>query len=68
MNEGTQQYRPHPCPECGGQRVVVECNARMSLSISTFSSIFLQAVSCTNCGYTILYAKDPQKLQKLLPG
>ena len=62
----SQPQRPRPCPICGGERVVTRCGKYMSLFIGTFSGVPLNAIACTYCEYTELFADDPQKLRKLL--
>ena len=68
MNDAPQpqSQRPRPCPICGGERVLTRCGGYMSLAIGTFSGVRLNAIACTNCGYTELFAEDPQKLRRLL--
>ncbi len=66
MHDELQSESPTSCPECGGQRVDVPCGVQMNLQPSWTSYIRLQAVACTLCGYTALYAQDLQKLQRLL--
>ena len=66
MNDATQPQRPRPCPICEGERVLTRCDARMSLVVGTFDAVQLQAIACTYCGYTELFAEDPQKLRRLL--
>lgn len=58
-----------PCPECGGQRVEAKGNGYMYINkpsagaASLFSGSPLRALVCTNCGYTTLYVKEPDKLR-----
>jgi len=66
MTDETQSESLTPCPECGGQRVDVPCTGYMGLQPSWNSVTRLQAVACTVCGYTALYAQEPQKLQRFL--
>ncbi len=66
MNEATQPQRPAPCPICEGERVFTQCAIHMSLMTGTFDSVPLNAIACTYCGYTRLFADNPQKLRKLL--
>ena len=67
MMSGTAQpYVPPPCPQCGGQQVLLPCDPRMSLTGGLFSAITLEALACTLCGFVTLYANEPEKLRKLL--
>ena len=65
MNDEKQPYGFTPCPECGGQRVVAQCAPTMGVYIQRrwFSSVSpLMASVCTHCGYTMLYATQPDKV------
>ncbi len=65
MNKAIEQAANKPCPECGGQRVVARVSARgVFISTGILSSTITIPVSCTNCGYTTLYAADPDKVRK----
>jgi rubredoxin len=66
MKPETRLYAPSPCPECGGQRVVVACDPRMGLEVTMLSYVHLVAHVCNVCGYTTFYAEKPEKFQKLL--
>jgi predicted nucleic-acid-binding Zn-ribbon protein len=72
-----QQSMIRRCPECGGERVWVLVEIQTQY-IATFklkqprrsvpffrrheNSSEAQALTCLNCGYTALYATEPQKL------
>jgi len=77
MNEEqTQPIISKPCPECGGQRVQVSLSTispavllqvtqqkrKTSLSDRHANQSYLAALTCTTCGYTILYAVQPSNL------
>ena len=66
MKPETRLYAPLPCPECGGQRVVVACDPRMGLEVTMLSSVHLWAHVCVICGHSTFYAEQPEKFQKLL--
>lgn len=66
MSNTTQPYTPPPCTQCGGQQVLVPCDPRMSLTPGFLSSVSLEALACTVCGFVTLYANDTEKLRKLL--
>lgn len=66
MKPETRSYAPIPCPECGGQRVVVACDPRMGLEVTMLSYVHLVAHVCVVCGYATLYAEKPEKLNRLL--
>ncbi|GCE27543.1 hypothetical protein KDA_36040 [Dictyobacter alpinus] len=61
-----------PCPECGGARVRVSYSMGV-IMLAQFkrSASFLgkksrtsstQPVTCTSCGYTVVYATEPNNL------
>ncbi len=71
MNEQTQQPTPKPCPECGGERIhtkytkqypAVEIKLTTLLGLLKPSST-INALTCLTCGYTMLYAAQPDKLR-----
>lgn len=62
-----------PCPECGGTRVWTQVKTYyyfklvqpwrcVSLFSGKSSESNTQAITCLNCGYTALYATEPQNL------
>ncbi|HLI91762.1 MAG TPA: hypothetical protein VKV37_23950 [Ktedonobacteraceae bacterium] len=55
-----------PCPECGGQRVLVQCDPRMAIRTGVLSFTRLHALTCIECGYTRLYANRPDRLKKVV--
>ncbi|EFH90929.1 conserved hypothetical protein [Ktedonobacter racemifer DSM 44963] len=69
-----QQSKTKPCPECGEERVWVNAKARERLLLEQpqrfvpFLSLekknwsYIRALTCTFCGYTVLYANDPNDL------
>lgn len=66
MSDMTPPATPSPCPECGGERVNASCDYHMNVQVTAEGAFFpktspLQALVCTNCGYTTLYATRPDK-------
>ena len=76
MNEQTQRPTPKPCPECGGERIftkynkqylnreikLVQPHSAYGLFLDMNSSA-IDALTCLSCGYTTLYATQPEKLR-----
>ncbi len=61
MNVVGQDIRP--CPECGGERVEGDVTGNVTVTprgkSSLFSGVTLEALVCTECGYTSLYVIEP---------
>lgn len=66
MKPETRLYAPSPCPECGGQRVMVACDPRMGLEVTMLSTVHFFAQVCTLCGHSTLYVENPEQFRKLL--
>jgi len=69
VSEFVTQLHLTPCPHCGGERVLAVGTPMMSVAnraLTTWRGVprsNLDAVVCTHCGYTILYARNPSKLK-----
>jgi predicted nucleic-acid-binding Zn-ribbon protein len=64
MNEVIEQATNKPCPECGGQRVATQTTSTgVFISTGMMSGTMTVPVCCTNCGYTTLYAAEPDKVR-----
>lgn len=69
MNYSQQPPRIRPCPECGGERVYAQGGGYMAMAYKRTSrspkfalggpDLGLNALVCTNCGYTAFYVRDP---------
>jgi hypothetical protein len=73
MSDDRDLPSPTPCPECGGERAHALTSVEMLVGLRSHSRwtpmdwnsmSFLQAVACTACGHTTLYAMDPHKLRR----
>jgi DNA-directed RNA polymerase subunit RPC12/RpoP len=54
-----------PCPECGAERIFAYLSEGTYVAPSRFSfakTSQLNAVVCTNCGLTTLYARKPKSV------
>ncbi|GCE27710.1 hypothetical protein KDA_31940 [Dictyobacter alpinus] len=69
MGESTEHAQVKPCPECGGKRVkaigsqymiILRTPVKMWLSPNAKGQSKLDALVCTQCGYTSFFA-DPSK-------
>jgi hypothetical protein len=66
-----QQPSIPPCPQCGGQRVGMECPSDMLLRRYNSASAAgivsgMHALVCVNCGNVMLYADSLPKLHEEL--
>lgn len=70
-----QEFDPSkkPCPDCGGERVFTQLQTGYGAAWLTriiqrkTVKVETHTLTCTICGYTSLYAKDPQKLEDKTP-
>ncbi len=74
MNAQMQRPTPKPCPECGGERTFVKYNKqypnteiKLVQPHSAYGLLMntstIDALTCLTCGYTTLYATQPDKLR-----
>ncbi len=70
MNAQMQRPTPKPCPECGGERVFTKYtkqypNVEIKLTQPGLfmNTSTIDALTCLTCGYTTLYATQPNKLR-----
>ena len=76
MNEQPQEPSLKPCPECGGERTRTKYNKQYLNSeiklvqphnaygfLMNLGSSTIDALTCLSCGYTTLYATQPNKLR-----
>ena len=74
MDDQTQKPISKPCPECGGERTfvkygkvypreeirLVQPHSAYGFFMNTSS---IDALTCLTCGYTTLYATQPDRLK-----
>lgn len=71
-----QERAIQPCPKCNQNRVTTVFAGREAALIQPkrdpgwlgHNQSMIDAITCTNCGYTELYAHDPAKLIPDNPG